>query len=135
MKLNVKGIKLLDQSRMILRHPATQQDLVTSKNEKMFIDLFGAHSEAYKKVTRKWQNEAMRNRKAKVTAEQSEQRGFELMAAITAGWNLEDDDTPIPLSFDAALSLYSDPENDWIRAQIDEHIFDQANYVGESLVA
>jgi hypothetical protein len=136
MKINVKNIKLSDRSRLYLRHPGTQQFLLTASGERMYIELYGAHSERYKSVMRKWQNEALKQRKIKVTAEQSEQRGHELLASITADWNLEGgDDQPIPLSMDAAMAIYSDPENDWIRAQCDEHVFDQANYLGESFAA
>jgi hypothetical protein len=136
MKINVQNIRLIDHSRCFLRHPGTQQPLLTSAGEPMFLDLYGAHSERYKSVMRKWQNEALKQRKIKITAEQSEQRGHELLAAITAGWNLEDgDDQPIPPTIDNAMSIYSDPENDWIRAQADDHVFDQANYLGESFAA
>ena len=136
MKINVQNIRLIDHSRCVLRHPGTQQPLLTSAGEPMYLDLYGAHSERYKSVMRKWQNEQLNKRKIKVTAELSEQRGHELLTAITAAWNLEDgDNQPIPLTVDNAMVIYSDPENDWIRAQADEHVFDHANYLGESFAA
>ena len=134
--MKIKSIDTKDTFRLVLRHPATQQELAVKSGAPMYIDVYGAHTEQYKRITRQWQNEALRNRKAKMTAEQLESRSTELLAACTVGWNLEDEnDKPVPFSVATARELYASKDSPWIRPQVDEAIHEAANFVGESLAA
>lgn len=134
--MKIASVELNDTGRMYLRHPATQEDLYTATGDQMFIDLYGAHTETYKRLTRQWQNEALRNRKLKTTAEQLEQRATELLSAVTAGWNLEDEnDKPVPFSVENARAIYGGKDSAWVRAQADEFVHETANFVGESFAA
>lgn len=132
--MKIAKIELTNTARCYLRHPATQQDLLNSKGERLWIEGFGAHTEQYKRITRQWQNETLRNRKIKVTAEQLEQRTLNLLSSIVSNWNIEDDNgKPLAVSADNARGVFV--ENPWAKDQFDDWVHEQGNYVGESFAA
>ena len=70
-------------------------------------------------------------RSTRVTPEQIEAEGNDLLAALTKGWKLVDlDGNPIdvPFSQENARELYALTAVAWLRDQVDEYIGDRANF-------
>lgn len=133
--MNIDDIELLDTSTLHLRHPVSDAPLYTSDGQPMTIELSGENAKEYKATTRRWQNETLRRPNRKLTAEQLEERGLELLVVSTRNWNLEGRDGPIPFSPRVAHEIYSDPSKSWIRKQVEAHVYDDANFMGELLTA
>lgn len=128
--MNIDAISYLDAADLQLTHPKTFEPLLTAAGQPMTIRLTGEHSEQYKRTQRSWQNEALRNQRRQMTAEQIEQRSFELLSACTLGWNLEGRSGPVPFSQTEAARQYR--EKKWLKDQVDNFIHNQANFLGES---
>ena len=130
--MSIKNITLGHLSQLHLRHPGTDQALYNDDKTPMTITLVGEHSEEYKAVTRRWQNEVLRKPNRKLTAEQVEERGIDLLVACTKGWAIQWDQELLPFSPEAARELYSDREHAWIKNQVETHIYEASNFLGES---
>jgi len=128
----IKDIKLGHLSALHLRHPATDKLLYNDDKTPMVIQLVGEHSEEYKAVTRRWQNEVLRKPNRKLTAEQVDERGIDLLVACTKGWKIQWDQDLLPFSAEAARDLYSDREHAWIKNQVEAHLYEASNFLGES---
>jgi hypothetical protein len=101
----------------------------------MTIDLVGEHSEEYKAVTRRWQNETLRRPGRKLSAEQIDERSLDLLVAVTKAWHLQWDEGMLPFSAQQARELYADREYGWIKSQVETYVFEQSNFLGESWMA
>jgi hypothetical protein len=92
-----------------------------------WIDLYSGDSEIARKhrraVTRK--RLAMRGR-GKVAPEELEAEDNELLAALTAGWDLVI--TDVPFTQENARDLYSNARVPHIREQVEEFVFDRGNF-------
>lgn len=134
MKFSIDTINYLDAVDMPLTHPVTFEPLEMADGTPMSIRLTGEHSGAYKRLQRAFQNETLKSHgKKPLTAEQLEERGLQLLAACTLGWNLQGEDGPLPFSQANAVALYRDKP--WIRDAVNEFVFNKANFLGESLAA
>lgn len=112
-----------------LRDPFNQQaanQVIVDENGKTLdFQVYGARSDisrnALKATERKYG-------KKHLTDEQAVRSGAEYLAAITAGWsdNVEDDDGPIPYSYENAVNLYI--KEDWIAEQVGLFSRDITNY-------
>ncbi len=130
--MNIKSITLGHLSTLHLRHPGTDAALYNDDKTPMTITLVGEHSEEYKAVTRRWQNEVLRKPNRKLTAEQVEERGIDLLVACTKGWQIQGEEGLMPFSPDAARDLYSDRTLGWIKSQVESHLYEASNFLGES---
>jgi len=130
--MSIKNITLGHLSTLHLRHPGTDALLYNDDKTPMTITLVGEHSDEYKSVTRRWQNEVLRKPNRKLTAEQVEERGIDLLVACTKGWKIQWDEGLLPFSPEAARELYADREHAWIKNQVEAHIYEASNFLGES---
>jgi hypothetical protein len=118
--------------RMIITHPVTRQPLRSKDGVEAYIEVYSADSE----VKRRFDREVTRRRlsasgRVKLTPEEIEAQGHDLLAALTAGWNLVGlDGEPIDVAFSpqAARELYATPAMLWLREQVDEFAADRGNF-------
>lgn len=131
--MSLKSIKIGTTSDLQLRHPVSDALLFNDDGSPMVITLAGEHSEDYKAVTRRWQNDMLRRPNRKLTSEQIEERALDLLVAVTKGWQIQwEDGHLLPFSAQAARNLYADTEHAWIKLQVEGHVHDMSNFLGES---
>lgn len=117
--------------RLVLVHPATRQPLRDEAGKEAFIEHHSGDSEVARKHQRAVQRRrlAMRGR-MKITPEELEAEGIELLAGLTTGWHLVSLDgkaIDVPFTIDAARELYGNAAVAWIREQVDESASDRGN--------
>lgn len=118
--------------RMTLVHPISRQPLRDADGETAWIEIYSNDSSAARKHNREVQRRrlAMRGR-GRITPEEVEAEGIDLLAALTTNWRLLTlDGTPldVPFSPEAARELYSAQALAWVREQVDEFCVDRANF-------
>jgi len=81
-----------DTVEVVLKHPSTLDDLTKDDGSGMTITLHASHSKEYKKVVHDQQDRRikMMQKKAKtqITAQDIERDAIELLAKVTADWNI-----------------------------------------------
>lgn len=121
MDLSQLNVSAAGSSVLTLRHPATGEDLDIT------ITLLGKDSPEYRKAVSKTGNARLGSRK-KLTVEQAQQDGIDLLTAVTVGWSgLEENGEALPYTQDNAKRIYR--EYSWIREQADEFVHDRANFM------
>lgn len=119
-------------ARMVINHPSTGMPIKDAEGNEAYIELHSSDSE----IARKSQRDIttgrlrMRNRDA-IDAARLEREGTELLADLTAGWNLlspDGDKIDVPFSRANAIELYSDRHMAWIREQVDAFVANRANF-------
>ncbi len=119
-------------SRMIIVHPVTRQPLRDADGAEAYIDLFSGDSEQARRHQRAVQRRRLAARgRGKITPEELEAEGVELLAAITAGWRLvalDGDTLDVEFSVTNARELYAEPAMQWLRDQVDEFASDRGNF-------
>lgn len=118
--------------RMVIRHPGTGEPLTDEAGEPAWIDLYAMDSKAGLTQQRAARNRRLQSRARKINAEDLEQEGIDLLAALTAGWRLLGlDGTPldVPCSRANAAELYAEPALAWIREQVDVFVADRGNFL------
>lgn len=119
-------------ARMTILHPVTGEPLVDADGSPAWIDVHSADSAAAQKHHRAVQNRRLQSRARKITAEELEAEGIDLLAALTAGWRLLGlDGTPldIPCNRQNAAELYAEPSAAWIREQVNAFAADRGNFL------
>lgn len=119
-------------SRMVIVHPATRQPLRDGDGSEAYIDLFSGDSEQARRHQRAVQRRRLAVRgRGKITPEELEAEGVELLAAITAGWRLvalDGSALDVEFSVTNARELYAEPAMQWLRDQVDEFASDRGNF-------
>jgi acyl-CoA reductase-like NAD-dependent aldehyde dehydrogenase len=119
-------------ARMTILHPVTGQPIRrTDSGEAAWIDILSADSKAARDHEREMQNRRLRSRARRVTAEEIEAEGIELLVALTKGWSLatlEGEPLDVPFTAEAARELYSSPDLAFIRRQVNEFAADLGNF-------
>jgi hypothetical protein len=124
-------------ARMTILHPVTGQairllDAAGHPNDQAaWIDVLSADSKVARDLEREAQNRRLRGRLRRVTAEDIEAEGVELLTALTKGWCLAAlDGTPIdvPCTPENARELYSTPDLAFLRRQVNEFAADLGNF-------
>lgn len=123
-------------ARMTIVHPINRQPLRDKDGNEAYIELYSGDSDAARKHERSVARRrlAMRGR-LKLTPEEIEAEGVELLSAITAGWRLAAlDGSPLDVPFtpDNARELYSDNAMSWLREQVNEFTADRGNFSAAS---
>lgn len=96
------------------------------------IYLRGKNSPTVRAAQRKIQNrrlEAMRRGKSKVTVEDMDSEGVELLVAATVSWNFMKDGEAFPCNEANAREFWSDIRFKAIRDQADNFMGDDANFI------
>jgi len=127
--MSLDSIDIAETSTLTVLHPTTRRPLLRVDGQPMTIELYGEDSERYEREVRRSTNKRSRQR-GTPTAEQISEQALRLLAALTAGWTLEGDEGAIPLTAESAYQQYR--QRQWLREQVDAHVHDRANYLGES---
>lgn len=119
--------------RMILVHPVTRQPIRDAEGTEAWIDVHSSDSPVARSHTKEMQRRRlnMGQRAPKMTPEELEANAVDLLAALTAGWNLLSMDgaaLDVPFSEANARELYSAPTLQWVRDQVDDFAADRANF-------
>ena len=131
-KFAALAVKADAPSRMPILHPATNEPLLCSDGEPAWIDVHSTDSPAAQKHQRAAQNRRLQSRVRKITAEELENEGIELLAALTAAWRLVGLDgalLDIPCNRQNAAELYAEPSAAWIREQVNSFAADRGNFL------
>lgn len=119
-------------SRLFLQHPGTGQPLRNAETgEEAWIDVLSSDSDVAQKHNRESMNRRIKRRAQKITAEEMEAEGVELLAKLTRGWSLVDlagKPIAVPFSEVNARALYSKPSLSWIKRQVDQFSADVGNW-------
>lgn len=130
--MNIDAIVMKEFVDVQLKHPVTDEPLLTSDGKPMWIRVCGSDSNHFRSVQARFRNEVLRNPNKKMTAEKEFARMTEILVACTFDWCIEGANGLIPFSADEARKLYT--EKVWIRNQVINAIFDDTLYysLGES---
>ena len=119
-----------DIVEVTLKHPTTLDPLLNDDGSEMTITLHASHSKEYKKVVHDQQDRRikMMQKKAKtqITAQDIERDAIELLAKVTADWNITyggEQPKPTPAK---VKEVYTDVF--WIREQIEEAFADSLDF-------
>jgi hypothetical protein len=98
----------------------------------MVVILRSMDSPEAKKVLRKWDKVASRNRRRELDFDQKEEASVELLSACIEGWEGYDDDGEIiECNDEERRILLTDPSLKFIRSQIDETLGDVGSFLAE----
>src|SRR3990167_4014457 len=128
------GLELeVDRSvKVRILHPVSRQPLRDAAGAEAYIEMHSGDSE----VARKHQRNVARRRiamrgRGKITPEELEAEGVELLVALTVGWRLVALDggaLDVPFTQDNARDLFSSPRMTWLREQVEEAVGDRENF-------
>ncbi len=131
-KFSALALEVDKPGRMVVVHPVSRQPLRDAEGNEAYIDLYSGDSEAARKHQRAVQRRRLNMRgRGKVTPEELEGDGVDLLSALTVGWYLLDfagGKIDVPFNADNARELYSTPALSWIREQVDEYVADRGNF-------
>lgn len=133
MDLNLHLAQSSDEGAdMALRHPVTDEVLHGDDEQPIVFRLAGSDSGRWRRKIKQLGARLAEKRNRKLTPDQAEAQGAELLACVTLGWseNFTVDGEPLPFSEDAARKLYL--AQPWIREQVDLFVGDRANFLLDS---
>jgi hypothetical protein len=131
-KFAALAVKADAPSRMTVLHPATGEPLTDADGNPAWIDVHSTDSPVAQRHQRAAQNRRLQSRARKITAEELEAEGVDLLAVLTADWRLLAlDGTPldIPCNRANAAELYAEPAAAWIREQVNVFAADRGNFL------
>jgi hypothetical protein len=131
--MNIDSIVFSTTYKMPLRHPVTDEPLLMSDGEPMWIEIASDESPQFKTLQTQYRNAALRNPQKKMTAEKEEARMTELLVAVTMNWRIEDNDGEVEFSTANARDLYQSKA--WVRNQVTIAVFEDANFLAGELKA
>lgn len=115
--------------RLYLLHPGTREPL------SLWIDILGADSDAYqdkkREILKAWEERLKRDQRGKLSDEEAEEQGRELLVAATRGWceEMKMDGAPLPFTVENARRLYDDKRFPWIPEQVYRGVHQRANFL------
>jgi hypothetical protein len=119
-------------ARMTILHPVTGQPIRrTDSGEVAWIDVLSADSKVARDHERAAQNRRIQSRARRITADDIEAEGVELLVSLTRGWSLatlEGDPLDVPCTPDNAREFYCSPELAFIRRQVNDFAADLGNF-------
>lgn len=122
-------------ARMPLLHFQTRQPLRGPDGEEGYIELYSSDSDIARRHNRETQRRRLNMRgRGKLTPEELEAEGTDLLVALTAGWQLITPDgalLDVPFTPENARKVYD--QILWIREQVDEFCADRGNFTPASL--
>lgn len=105
-----------------LVHPTTHKPL------DIFITLAGVDSQVWKDAQRRQSNNRLKKKSFRLSAEELEAEGVDMLAACTLDWeNMILDGQELECSRENAARVYS--RFSWLKEQVDEFIGDRANFL------
>ena len=134
---SLKALQLSDAPfKMKITNPKTGAVMKDKDGKEAFILVKSISSVEATDFKRQLYEEARKNRKRNkdngVSYDEVIQRSSEMLADLTEGWYLVDfQGVPIdePFSRETAITVYANPQMDWLKRQVDEAINDDANFM------
>lgn len=117
--------------RMTLINPTTRQPIRDKDGKEAYVEHYSSDSEVARKVNREISRRRLKAGRAKITPEEIEADGLELLAAITTGWYLVDfagNPIDVPFTQENARELYASRKTYWLREQVDDSAVDRVNF-------
>jgi hypothetical protein len=117
--------------KMTIIHPDNNQPLRDKDGKEAYIAHYSADSDVARKMNRESARRRLNSRRTKISPEELEAEGVELLAAMTSDWYLvAKDGTPldVPFTQENARELYSSRKMQWLREQVDNSATDRANF-------
>ena len=119
-----------DTVEVILKHPNTLDPLLNDDGSEMTVTLHASHSKEYKKIVHEQQDRRikMMQKKAKsqISAQDIERDATDLLAKVTAGWDITYGGEKPKLTVTKAKEVFT--EVFWIREQIEEAFSDSMDF-------
>jgi len=113
---------------MVLRHPATGEELFADDGTPIVFKLLGSDSQEYRRMVRMTANKNLKQGRQTPTVERFEQNGVELLVAVTVGWSgVQVNGEMLEFSPANARQLYTDYR--WIQEQVDQFVAERANFL------
>ena len=113
---------------MVLRHPASGEELRADDGSDMCIELLGMDSPEYRQLIRAAASRNVSRGRKRPSPELLEQEAITLLAGVTKGWSgIVVDGENLSFSQEAAKQLYTDYA--WIREQVDEFVGERGNFL------
>ncbi len=115
--------------KLYLLHPGTGEPL------SLWIDILGADSDAYqdkkREIVKTWEERLKRDQRAKLSDDEAEEQGRDLLVAATRGWcaEMKLDGELLPFSVENARQLYANKRFPWIPEQVYRGIHKRANFL------
>ncbi|WP_426751711.1 hypothetical protein [Myxococcus sp. Y35] len=128
--LDLGSLQRSDTTTVEIVHPAT------GDATGMKVVVHGVDSPTYREADRALRNRRLHKlqhsgRASKVTAEDTEADGLELLVRCTASWEgFKENGEPLPFSKENARRVYQ--EHPWLRRQVDAAVTDAASFFGTS---
>ena len=135
MTFNLDTLALKDTVDLQLRHPVTDEPLVTADGKPVGIVLYGTASKQYRNAVTAMQNRALKRsqragkKDSAPTAEEMREESVRLLVACSEkAFNLEYKGAPLD-NAEAFRSLYNDAAFSWIKDQVDAALGDVSNFL------
>lgn len=131
MSFDLNTLAKKDVTTVQINHPATDAPLYADaeRTQPVQIIVYGTSSKQYRDKVLAMNNARLKRGKQKPTAEGLESDAIELLVACSKeAVNLELDGKPINTP-EAFRKLYSNPDFDWLREQVDNSIGEAANFL------
>lgn len=121
--MDISALKPMEKGASLhIVHPATGEDTG------IVITLLGTDSVEWKSCAREIKNRTLRNGKRKLSDDEMEALPYEMLAAVTLGWEgLEEGGKPVKFSKEEAMRIYRDVPV--IGEQVDKFVGERANFL------
>lgn len=123
--MDLGELRQTDSAFMQLEHPVTGEPLATDEGEPIGIVLVGIDSKPYRAKQSEVVNRRLGRKQKKISAEQVDREGAELLAGATVSFRNVVINGEQP-SVEGAADVYH--EHRWIREQVDSFVADRANF-------
>lgn len=126
---NLDTLALKDTVTLQLKHPVTEELLVTDKGEAVSIVLYGSSSKQYRNAITAMQNRALKRGKKVPTAEEMREESVRVLVACSEkAINLSYKGAPLD-NPEAFRDLYNDASFSWLKDQVDAALGDVSNFL------
>ena len=129
MDLDKFNFKESPAQKMDLTNPVTEEILIDDSGQPIWIALYGADSDVFRKAMRAYGNKKLAKGSKKQTMEELEQISSKLLSKVTAGWSdqlIVNGEHP-DCNEQSAAWLYA--EYPWIREQVDAFVNERSNFL------
>lgn len=122
--MDITSVKQSDTATMTVRHPATDEPMLTDDGAEMTVTVYGPHSAAYRKTIFEQRRKIMEKGDDFAS---NDEMAVSLLADLTVDWVIQDGGKLVKFSRSKAVELYG--ELTWLRDQLDRFIYDRENFI------
>lgn len=114
---------------MVVRHPATGEELRHDDGHPMTITVAGMASRRYRRKSQEITNRRLGSNRMRGTAQQLENDSVELITACTISWDIQLGGQVPPSEEAEYRKVYANPGLRWLRDQVDNYIGEPGNFM------